>query len=68
MPDLEESSVGEYEDMLCHWREYIQEDYNTTVPPSEGTETTNIMPESNEETGDNNNIAPIIITLEDIKI
>ena len=43
------------------------QDENATFPPSEGTETTNDFTESNEETGNSNNMAPMTTTSDDIK-
>ena len=68
MPTLAQSSVKEDNFLLYFWREGIPKDNNTTFLPSEGTETTNSMLESDEETGINNNIAPIKIIWEDIKM
>ena len=48
MPDLEESSVKEHEDILCCWKEDMPEDNNSIVPPSEGTKITNSTPERNK--------------------
>ena len=67
VPVLEESSVETDEDLLHHLRLPIHEDNDTTVPCSEGTETTNNAPESNEEKDDNNSMAPIATSSEDMK-
>ena len=67
VPTIEESSVGKDEDALHFWREDILKDNDATVLLLEGTETTKRMPQSNEETCNNNCVALTMSTLEDME-
>ena len=64
---LEELLVEEDEDTFHFWREDASKHNDATVPPSERTETTNGTPNSNEEAGKNNSMAPIMMTSEELK-